>query len=165
MHIDYEVSEKDFLDGQRLATKNSSLRIVRWTRFVLPSLGALMVVFLIYGILTQGFSVRLVPGLAFGLYFLYIPFLIKRKQKALYAKSNAIHGRLTLDVDESGIQFGGPITSAKLAWAYFGKLFEDERVFVLYQKSQTIFHMIPKRALSADEVTALRQYLEQNVRT
>jgi hypothetical protein len=118
-----------------------------------------------YAIAIQGFSVRLLPGLAFGVYFLFVPFLSKRKQKSLYAKSNALHGRLTQDVDDSGIQFGGPITSAKVAWSYFGKFFEDDRVFVLYQKNQTIFHMTPKRALSADEVTSFRQYLEQNVRS
>ena len=88
----------------------------------------------------------------------------RRKQKTLYAKSNALHGRLTLDVDDSGIQFGGPITSAKVAWAYFGKFFEDERAFVLNQKNQVIFHIVPKRALSADQVAGFRQYLEQNVR-
>jgi hypothetical protein len=164
MHVDYEVSERDYLDGQRLAIKNSSVRMVRWTPYVLPSFGALLAVFLIHGILTQGFSVSVLPGMAFSLFFLLIPFLSKRKQKTLYAKSNALHGRLTLDVDDSGIQFGGPITSAKVAWAYFGKFFEDERVFVLYQKNQTIFHMVPKRALSADQVAGFREYLEQKVR-
>jgi hypothetical protein len=164
MHVDYEISEKDYLDGQRLAIK-SSIRMVRWTRFVLPSLGALLVVSLILGIFTQGFSVRMLPGLALGLFFLFIPCLSKRKQKAVYAKSNALHGRLTLDVDDSGIQFVGPITSAKVAWTYFGKFFEDETVFVLYQKNQTIFHPIPKRALSADQVVRFRQYLEYKIKS
>jgi YcxB-like protein len=123
-----------------------------------------LAVFLVHGIATQGFSVSVLPGMAISLFFLLIPFLSIRKQKTLYAKSNALHGRLTLDVDDSGIQFGGPITSAKVAWAYFGKFFEDERAFVLYQENETIFNMVPKRALSADQVAGLRQYLEQNVR-
>lgn len=164
MHVDYEISEKDYLDGQRLAIKNSSVRLVRWTRFVLPSFGALLAVFLVYSILTQGFSVSVLPGTVFSLLFMLIPFLSIRKQKMIYAKSNALHGKLTLDVDDSGIQFGGPITSAKVAWAYFGKFFEDERGFVLYQKNETIINMVPKRALSADQVASLRQYLEQNVK-
>ena len=151
MHIDYEISERDYLDGQRLAIKHSSVRMVRWTRLVLPSFGAFLLAFLIYGLWTQGFSVRVLPGLAFSLFFLFIPLLSKRKQKTLYAKSNALHGRLTLDVDDSGIQFGGPITSAKVAWAYFGKFFEDNRAFILYQKNQTTFHMVPKRALAVDQ--------------
>jgi hypothetical protein len=51
-----------------------------------------------------------------------------------------------------------------VAWAYFGKFFEGERAFVLYQKNQAIFHMVPKRALSAGQVASFRQYLEQNAR-
>lgn len=166
MHVDYEISEKDYLDGQRLATKNSSVRIVRWMPFVLvlPCFGAVGVVFLIHGILTQGFSVSVLPGMVFALFFLSIPLWSKRAQKNHYAKSNALHGRLTLDVDDSGIQFGGTITSAQVAWEYFGKFFEDERSFVLYNKNQAIFHMVPKRALSADQVSGFRQYLQQNVK-
>jgi hypothetical protein len=164
MHIDYEITKRDYLDGQRLAIKNSSVRIVRWTRFVLPSFGALLAVFLIHSILTQGFSARVLPGFAICLFFLFIPFLSRRKQGALYAKSNSLHGKLTLDVDDSGIQFGGPLTSAKVVWAYFGKFFEDEKVFVLYQKNQTVFNMVPKRTLSADQVAGFRQYLERNVK-
>jgi hypothetical protein len=72
MHVDYEITEKDYLDGQRLAIKNSSVRMVRWTRFVLPSFGALLAVFLIHGILTQGFAVSVLPGMAFSLFFLLV---------------------------------------------------------------------------------------------
>jgi hypothetical protein len=164
MHIDYEVSERDYFDGQRVAIKNSSVPMVRWTRVVLPCFGALLVEFLIRATLTQGLSsMRMLPGLAFSLFFLSVPLLNRRKQKQLNAKSNAVHGRLTLDVDDSGMQFGGPITSAKVAWAYFGKFFEDEKAFVMYQKNEAIFHMVPKRALSVDQVTNFRNYLEQCV--
>jgi YcxB-like protein len=165
MHIDYEISERDYFDGQKLAIKNSSVGMVRWTRYFLPCLGALLVLFLIHTTLTQGFSAGMLSGLAFSLFFLSIPFLSRRKQKTLYATSNALHGRLRLDVDDSGIQFGGPITSSRVAWAFFGKFFEDERAFVLYQKNEAIFHMVPKRALSGDQVTSFREYLQQHVRS
>jgi YcxB-like protein len=164
MRVDYEISEKDYLDGQRLAIQNSPVIMVRWTRLVMPSFGALLAVFLLHGLWTQPFSVSLLPGMAFSLFLLLLPFLNIRKQKTLYANSNALHGQLTLDVDDSGIQFEGPITSAKVNWAYFGRFFEDHRAFVLYQKNQAIFQMVPKRALSADQVALFRQYLEQNVR-
>ncbi len=111
-----------------------------------------------------GFSASVLPGMVFALFFLSIPLWNKRSQRNHYAKSNALHGRLTLDVDDSGIHFGGPITSAQVAWAYFGKFFEDEKAFVLYQNNQATFHMVPKRALSADQVAGFRQYLQQNVR-
>jgi len=107
MHIDYEISEQDFLDAQRLAIKNSSLRIVRWTLLVLPLFGLSLLIFLIHGTATQGFSVRLIPGLAVCLFFISVPLLNRRTQKNLYAKSTAMHGRLSLDADDDGMQFGG----------------------------------------------------------
>src|SRR5215470_2821660 len=116
MHVEYEISEQDCLDGQRLAIKNSSVRLIRWTRFVFPCFGAFLLAFLANGALKQGFSVNMIPGLVFVLFLLFIPLLSRRKQKSQYAKSNALHGRLSLDVDDSGMRFGGPITSANVAW-------------------------------------------------
>jgi len=164
MHIDYELSEKDYLDGQNLAIKNSSVRMTRWTRLVFPSFGALLALFLIYDALTQGFSQKMLPGAIFSLLFLSIPLLSRRKQKALYTKSNSLHGKLTLDVDDSGIQFGSPVTSAKIAWPYFARFCEDKKMFVLYAENQGTFNMVPKRALSPDQIVGFRRYLEQNVR-
>jgi hypothetical protein len=40
MHIDYEVSEKDFLQAQDLAMKKSPLWIMRWARLLFPLAGA-----------------------------------------------------------------------------------------------------------------------------
>lgn len=163
MHGDYEISEQDFLDGQRLAIKSSSRRLVRWNRVVIPGFGLVLLAFLASVIVRQGFSIQLAPGMAIVSFFLLIPLLNKRTQKKLYARSNGLHGRLTLDVDEDGMQFGGPINSAKVAWAYFGKYFEDERVFVLYARNRVIFHIIPKRELSPEQVVELREYLQGNI--
>jgi hypothetical protein len=74
MHVDYELSEKDYLDGQRLAIQNSCVRMVRWTRLVLPSFSAWLTVFFIHGISTKGLSVNALPVMAFSLVFLLIPF-------------------------------------------------------------------------------------------
>lgn len=122
MHVEYEISEQDYLDGQRLAIKNSSLRLIRWTRFVMPCFGAFLLAFLANGVLKEGFSLNVIPGLAFVLFLLFIPLLSKRKQKSLYAKSNALHGRLTLDVDDSGMRFGGPITAASVGLVIFQQI-------------------------------------------
>lgn len=165
MHIDYEISEKDYLDGQRLAVKGSLVRMIRWTPLVIPAFGALLALFLIYGALTQGASVKFVPGAIFSLLFLSIPFLSRHRQKTSYANSNSLHGNLALDIDDSGIQFGGPVTSARVDWAYFNKFLEDDRTFVLYAKNQSVFNIVPKRALSRAQVVRFRQYLEQNVRS
>jgi hypothetical protein len=54
MHVDYEVSEKDFLEAQKLAIKKSPFRLVRWIRWVLPLIGLMTLAFLAYAVATQG---------------------------------------------------------------------------------------------------------------
>jgi hypothetical protein len=55
MQIEYEISEQDFIDAQRLAIKNSPVRLVRWTRWVLPLFGVALLIFLINVVVMQGF--------------------------------------------------------------------------------------------------------------
>lgn len=163
MHIDYEISEQDFLDAQRLAIRNSSVRLIRWNPLVLPLFGVLLLIFLIHGTAAQGFSVRLIPGLAVCLFFISVPLLNRRTQRKLYAKSPSVHGRISLDANDDGMQFRGHTFCSKVSWSHFGKFFEDDKVFVLYQQNQQIFNTVPKRSLSPEQVTTLRQYLERNI--
>jgi len=163
MHIDYEISEKDFLNGQRLAIKKSAIRGVRWTLFVLPTFGMLLLINLVYFAVRQGFSIRLVPGFAICLGFLSIPLLSRREQTKVYAKSNALHGKLSLDVDDRGLRFLGPTSSSDVTWEHFGRFLEDDKVFILYQKSDRIFNILPKRDLSPEQMAEFRQLSEQHL--
>jgi hypothetical protein len=164
MHLDYEIAEEDFIDGQRIAIKNSSSRLVRWTLYVLPAFGAFLLLDLIYLGARQGISLRQAPGFAFGLFFslflLSLPLQSKRTQRKLYAKSTSMHGPLSLDVDDEGIQFRGQTFSSNVSWDHFGKFFEDDKGFVLYQKNERIFNIVPKRELTTEQTTALRHYFE-----
>ena len=160
MHVDYEISEQDFRDGQRLAIKNSSVRFVRWTRWVLPFFGLLLSIFIIHTGLKQGPSVRLLPGLLMSLFFLSIPLLSKREQNKLYAKSNSLHGRLSLDVNAEGMEFSGQTFSSHVTWEHYGRFLEDDKAFVLYQKNERIFNILPKRNLTTEQIAEIRQYLK-----
>jgi hypothetical protein len=55
VQIEYEISEQDFMDAQRLAIRNSTMRLVRWTRWGLPLFGVALLIFLINVVVTQGF--------------------------------------------------------------------------------------------------------------
>ena len=61
MHVDYEVSEKDFLETQKLAIKKSPFRLVRWIR-ILPLIGSTTLAFLVYAVISQGFKVNMILG-------------------------------------------------------------------------------------------------------
>jgi hypothetical protein len=162
MQIEYAISEQDFMDAQRLAIRNSPMRLVRWTRWVLPLFGVGLLIFLINAVVKQGFSMRAVPGLAFCLLFISLPLLNRNNQKKLYAKTTSMHGKLSLEASDEGLQFRGPSFSSQVGWSNFCKFFEDEKSFVLYQNSQ-VFNIVPKRGLSPDQVTSLRGYLDQKI--
>jgi hypothetical protein len=62
MNIAYEISEGDFANAQRLAVKNSPMRIVRWSRIVRPLLGVAGLAFLFSVVAQPGFSWRVIPA-------------------------------------------------------------------------------------------------------
>lgn len=151
MHIDYEISERDYLNAQRLAIKNHPNRWARWTQGGLPVFGLLLLL---------GYLLNLsiiVPKHAFSLgylfailipgFFISTPFLNKRNQRKLYAKSTVLHGKLGINADEEGIELRGPSFQSKVDWSIFDFFCEDNDSFVLFQRTLAI-NIIPKRELS-----------------
>ena len=159
MQIEYEISEQDFIDAQRLAIKNSSARVVRW---LFPLFGLAMLAFLVNAGIEQGVSWRFLPGLLFSLFFISIPLLRKRELKRVYAKNTAMHGRLSLAADEDGLRFQGPTFSSQIGWQNFSRFFEDEKSFVIYHNSR-VFNPVPKRSLAPEQIKTLREYLERKI--
>lgn len=162
MLVEYEISEQDYLDAQRLAIRNSPIRLVRWTLWVLPVWALVLLAFLISVIAREGFSSRVIVGLAFCLYVIFLPLLSKRKQKQAYARNSSIHGKLFLEVTDEGVKFRGKTVSSQISWSQFPRFSEDKKSFVLYQRS-TVFNIVPKRDLSPDQVEALHEYFEQHI--
>ncbi len=167
MHIEYEVTEQDYLDCQQLAIKSSPVRGVRWTRVVLPVFGVLLLGALIFTAFRQGITLSALPGLSFGLFFclflISIPIWTKQAHKRVYAKSKGLHGKLVLDVEDEGIQFRGPLSSTIMSWQNFSKFFEDDKCFIFFHTNEQVFHNLPKRCLSPEQVVAFRQFLERHV--
>ena len=163
MHIEYEISEQDFLNAQRLAIRSSPIPLVWLTRWALPLFGLAGLAFLTNGTVQQGFSWSIIPGLAFCLFFISLPLVSKRTQKKLYKNTSSIHGKLFLEVTEDGLAFTGPTSSSKVGWSNFWKVLEDEQSFVIYQQNQLAFSIIPKRNLSTQQITELRESLASKI--
>jgi len=162
MRIEYEITERDFINGQRLAIKNSPVRLVRWTRLVLPFFGIALLAFWIQGVVQQGFSWDVIPVLAIPLFFISIPLVSRNTQKKLYAQTNSMHGPLSLEIDDVGLEFKGPTFTSKIEWPHFRKFFEDDQSFVIYADSG-VFNVIPKRGLSSEQITDLREYFARKL--
>jgi len=63
MHIEYDVTEQDFLDAQRLVRRMSNSGFMGWAEFASPFLGFVLAAFVIYLLVTKSVSVLLVLGL------------------------------------------------------------------------------------------------------
>jgi YcxB-like protein len=165
MRVDYEISEVDYLNAQRLAIKRSPNRYVRWTRLFIPGFGLVLLTYVVIFALIvpkQALSIRNLPGLVVPIAFMSMPLLNKRKQKKLYAKSTSLHGKLSLIADGDGLEFQGSTFQSRANWSVFDSFFEDKDSFVLYQKTQ-VFNMLPKRGLSKDDIQELSQLLRMRI--
>src|SRR5215471_6743634 len=118
MHIDYEISEQDYTNGQRLALKKSS---ARWSRAAVPWIGLMVLVGIAYKGITEGFAWNFLPGTGLGLLFLSLPVITKWSIHNAYARSTNVNGRISLDVDDQGVRFQGPTSSTQAAWAHFSR--------------------------------------------
>jgi len=162
MNIEYEISERDFANAQRLAVKNSPMRIVRWSRMVLPLFGMAGLVFLVSVVVQQGFSWRVIPAGGFCMLFISLPLLTGWERRRLYARTTGLQGRLSLAADESGLRFQGTTFSSEIRWAHFHKFIEDDKSFLLYSNPQ-VFNIVPKESLSVEEIEDLRALLARNI--
>ena len=169
MHIEYEISERDYLNAQRLAIKNYPRRSVRWTRIGLPVFGLVLLLGFIFNfVLTivvqkQAFPFVSMVGLLIPAFFISSPLLNNRSQRKLYAKSTSLHGKLSLSANAGALEFHGPNFQSKVDWSVFDSFFEDRDSFVLFQKT-LVFNMIPKRQLSDEQVAALRDLFSSNLK-
>ena len=146
--INYEISEQDYLDAQKLAIKNHPRTFTRVVYRVLPYWGLLVGLM----ILPVGFTV----------FALSRPLLLKRAVKAAYRKTRSLHGPRSTAVDEQGMSFEGPDFSSQLKWPFFLKFAEDDKSFIIYQTDQ-MFFCIPKRQLSQQEISTIREALIQHI--
>jgi hypothetical protein len=162
MHIDYEVSEQDFMQAHNLALKNYPSPLVRWIPHLMPLGGLAGIAFLAYAWYSQGFKMTLIWGSLFCWWFISIPFMMRRGKRKAYANSKSFHGPISMDTDERGIRFKANGTESQTAWANFASFFEDDKSFVISQ-GNTIFQPIPKRLISAEQINELRECLKQNI--
>jgi hypothetical protein len=156
MHIDYQVSEKDFLQAQDLAMKKSPLWFMRWMRLLFPLAGAAAVVFLAVAVARDGFKVNMIWGSLLAFWLVSTPLWLRGTLKRLYAKARHFHGPMSLDTDDYGMRVKGDGIDSRMAWRNFANFYEDEHSFVIYQSS-AIFHPIPKRMISAEQTAELRE--------
>ena len=161
MHIDYEISEQDHLLAQRLARKGFPLSD-RWMIIFLPWFGLAILVAVIFHIVQNGFSTNVLPGFVVPVLCLSMPIIVRRAIHKQYVSSPNLHGPRSLDVDDAGMHFQSATFSSQISWSHFSRFLEDQNSFVLFQDPK-IFTIVPKRQLSPEQITALRDYFSRYI--
>jgi hypothetical protein len=59
-----------------------------------------------------------------------------------------MHGNLSLEATEEGLNFKGTTFDPKVNWSNFSSVFEDSLSIVLLQSNNVIFNIIPKSHLT-----------------
>lgn len=164
MQIEYEITEQDFLDAHKLAIRKHPKSSTKLIFLVLPYWGLFLFLAVGWNAVRSGiaWNSSLILPFGFGLFALASPWLFKKSQKNMYRKTISMHGPRTMLVDDTGLSFSGPAFSSHLKWPFFIKFAEDDKAFVLYQSNQ-IFHPIPKRELSQEQIAELRETFKQNI--
>jgi YcxB-like protein len=155
MRIEYEISEQDFLDGQRLAIKNLPTFAGRWVWLIVPFYAAIGAIVGVGAVRKNGelsFDEIVIGALVFGTVGVFFPFMTKSKQRKLYTKSPNLHGPIVTDIDSDGFGFYSSLSSGKTKRASFSKFCEDEKNFVLFQQNGRIINILPKRQLTPDAI-------------
>ena len=162
--INYEISEQDYLNAQKLAIRKHPKILTRVILRILPYWGFFVALAVAWSVFERGFGwqTSMLLPLAFAVFALSSPLLLKRAQKAVYRKTTSLQGPRTMSADEQGLSFEGPNFSSQLKWPFFLKFAEDDNVFVIYQSNQ-IFHIIPKRQLYPQQILDLREAFTRHI--
>lgn len=177
MHLDLEISEKDYWQSNYKVTRPRTLNL---QAVLFPAICALVGLYLIYeSLFSPTMTSRafyLVTGSILVLGVALIPAALwvsrrrlKRAIKQVHANRASRVGRFSLEVNEKGVELLGPRFSWKAGWQESERFSEDRRFFFLYQRNPDPdgppFHtyFVPKRTLSREQIAALRQSFEENM--
>lgn len=164
MTVTYELVPRDFYEAF-IAHRNRSALTKWFLRFI--------VFMLITGAVITVLGIALRPDLepqknflplvllaAFWTFIFWgSPWLAARQQ---FWKQPSAQGPRTMVVDAAGIHWQWNGGSADIEWKNFVRFQETKNQFLLYS-SPVLFNVVPKRALTLDQVGAFRQLVTENL--
>lgn len=153
MELNYTISSRDFVQAQRA-------HMGATTAMALQCFGA----FIILAVIVNAFATKSVSGGAFiaviwgALILVGIPWSWIRAYKSDRRLHEPIHAVFT----DTEVLLDQPNSSGRLTWSRFIRYRETRHTFLLYQGPR-LFNVIPKRALTIDQVEEFRRLLRENI--
>jgi hypothetical protein len=164
MEVTYELNQRDFFDAL-IAHRNRSV-FKKWSFRLAVSIVSFLVG---VGLLQLALNPKTETLSTFGPLFVFAvmwvallwasPWLSARKQ---FSKQPGAQGPRTLLLDGSGVHWRWNGGSADVEWKNFIRFVECKTEFLLYT-SPACFNMVPKRVLTPDQISELRDLFAQNV--
>jgi hypothetical protein len=99
-----------------------------------------------------------------ALWVYYAMTIWKRAGRRAFAGRPELTQEYTVDVDETGVAFVGPISQNRWTWPAFIKFVEGDKVFLVHL-SPCAFVILPKRLLTNEQAEQLRTLLVQKLPT
>jgi len=99
---------------------------------------------------------------AISAYLLFVRMLTAYQAKRVYTKSPILSEEVTLKVSKKGIEYNKSANTELLRWENFRKWKQNEKYYLLYTNHYQ-FNVIPKRALSEEQIKELEDYLEKYI--
>ena len=165
MEITYELTQRDFYDSL-IAHRNGStfrkwtFRLIAFFIFLVAASGLITVILRPQNTATRADLLPMFIVVAvWGIVLWGGPRLSARSQ---YRKQPAAQGARTLRTDAAGVHWRWSGGASDVEWKTYMRYVESKRQFLLYL-SPAMFNMVPKRALTPEQISEFRMLLAQNI--
>lgn len=164
MEVTYELTPRDFFDSL-IAHRNRSA-LVKWSFRVIVSVVCLLAVLGLLQLALRPTAQTLSTfGPIFALALMWVallwasPWWSSRKQ---FSKQPGAQGPRTMVLDAAGVHWRWNGGSADVEWKNYIRFLECKNEFLLYS-SPAVFNVVPKRALTPEQTSELRDLFAQNI--
>lgn len=163
MEVTYQLTQRDFFDSF-IAHRNRSVVRKWFLRIVVLTVFAFLVIGLLGAILRPYPKVwsDLTPLFVLAAFWIVLlwgsPWLAARRQ---FFGQPAAQGRRTLLLDSGGVHWRWDGGSSDADWKNYVRFLEGKNQFLIYT-SPACFNILPKRALTAEQLSELRALFAQH---
>ena len=159
MHIEYEISESDYVAAVSLCRRTTE-RAALLRIYVLPAMCALLAVPLGVALIEwKGLALEIIPAMFFVLCPLLNVLLWRYKLSERYRENIALHSRNFVDIDDRGCRMQDVATDRFTPWSEISGYAESRTMFIRFLDHRGQFQMTPKRELTEAQIEELRGML------
>lgn len=166
MTITYQLTQQDFYESF-IAHRNSR-KAMKWMIRILLAFLAFCILtditFFLTDHLQGSLTSALIPPVGLAVFWMLLLWLSPRwTARNQFRKQPSVQGPRTLTLDTQGANWQWDGGHAEIEWKNLIRYYEAKNQFLIYS-SPACFNIVPKRSLSSEELSELREFFVQNIR-